>query len=244
VNQKLAVRLLEKDGHTVTVAGNGREALTALEQTAFDLVLMDVQMPEIGGFEATALIREREKKTGGHIPIVALTAHAMKGDQERCFEAGMDGYVSKPIQRKELVKAMEEILHLNQGRPKEAAKPDSTPEILNLDLLLARVDGDQDLLQELIEVFLEENPRMLQEVRDAVGRNDAERLKIAAHTLKGAVGNFGAEAPVTAAQQLEIMGKTGTLAQAPETLDRLEASLARLVPALEQLRTAAPVMQN
>jgi two-component system, sensor histidine kinase and response regulator len=110
VNQRLAVRVLEKQGHTVIVAFNGREALRQAEQRPFDLVLMDVQMPEMGGFEATAVLRQRDKETGRHIPIIAMTAHAMKGDRERCLEAGMDGYVSKPIQTPELFAAIDEVM--------------------------------------------------------------------------------------------------------------------------------------
>ena len=110
VNQMLAVRMLEKRGHTVTVAGNGREALAALEKKAFDILLMDVQMPEMDGFEATAAIRAREKSTGVHIPIVAMTAHTMKGDEERCLEAGMDAYISKPIQPKQLFEVLENLV--------------------------------------------------------------------------------------------------------------------------------------
>ncbi len=102
INQMLAVRLLEKAGHRVAVANNGEEALAAIAREPFDLVLMDVQMPVMDGFEATALIRQQEKGTGRHLPIVAMTAHAMKGDRERCLEAGMDGYVAKPVQREEL----------------------------------------------------------------------------------------------------------------------------------------------
>src|SRR6202022_1826283 len=110
VNRVLAVRLLEKRGHTVAVAGNGKEALAALEKQAFDLVLMDVQMPEMDGFEATAALREKEKTTGIHLPIIAMTAHAMKGDRERCLAAGMDGYLSKPFQTEELFEAIEKTL--------------------------------------------------------------------------------------------------------------------------------------
>jgi CheY-like chemotaxis protein len=108
VNQKLAVRMLEKHGHKVVVANNGKEALAALQAASFDVVLMDVQMPEMGGLEATAQIRIAEQGTGRHIPVIAMTAHAMKGDRERCLEAGMDGYVSKPVQPKELLAAIEE----------------------------------------------------------------------------------------------------------------------------------------
>ena len=107
VNQKLATRLLEKRGHRVTVAPDGRQAVAALGRDAFDLVLMDVQMPEMDGFEATTAIREQEKSTGKHMPIIALTAHAMRGDQERCLAAGMDGYIEKPIKAQELVDLME-----------------------------------------------------------------------------------------------------------------------------------------
>jgi CheY-like chemotaxis protein len=119
VNQRLAVRLLEKRGHRVAVAGNGREALDALEKEKFDLVFMDVQMPELDGLEATAIIREREKSSGRHQPIIALTAHAMKGDREKCLAAGMDGYLTKPIRPQDL----EEILEEYVARLSAAAAP-------------------------------------------------------------------------------------------------------------------------
>ena len=107
VNQKLASRLLNKHGHVVVVAGNGIEALAAMERQRFDLVLMDIQMPEMGGFEATAQIRARERKTGGRIPIIAFTAHALDGDRERCLELGMDDYITKPVQPTLLFDAIE-----------------------------------------------------------------------------------------------------------------------------------------
>jgi len=115
VNQVLAVRLLQKHGHEVTVAANGREALAALEKQDCDLVLMDVQMPEMSGFEATSAIRAKEKTTGAHIPIVAMTAHAMKGDEERCKEAGMDAYISKPIRSERLFQLIEELASTNHS---------------------------------------------------------------------------------------------------------------------------------
>jgi CheY-like chemotaxis protein len=110
VNQRLASRLIEKRGHTVVLASNGREALEAIEKQSFDLVVMDVQMPEVDGFEATAAIRRRENETGTHIPIIAMSAYALTGDRERCLAAGMDGYVSKPIQAKELFEAIETLV--------------------------------------------------------------------------------------------------------------------------------------
>jgi two-component system, sensor histidine kinase and response regulator len=110
VNQRLATRLLEKRGHRVSLAGNGREALAALEKRTYDLVLMDVQMPEMDGLEATAILRQREKETGAHQAVIALTAHAMKGDQERCLAAGMDGYLTKPIRPPEIEEILDRYL--------------------------------------------------------------------------------------------------------------------------------------
>jgi CheY-like chemotaxis protein len=122
VNQRLAARLLEKRGHRVTVTANGRESVEALAKHTFDLVLMDVQMPEMDGFEATAVIREKEKRNGTHVPIIALTAHAMKGDRERCLAAGMDGYLSKPIRPQELDELLEKYLARRTG-PLQVLEP-------------------------------------------------------------------------------------------------------------------------
>jgi CheY-like chemotaxis protein len=123
VNQTLAIRLLERRGYVVSVAGDGREALAALEKGVFDLVLMDIQMPEMDGFEATAAIRQKEKLSGQHLPIIAMTANALKGDQERCLEAGLDGYLSKPIRTKELFAAIEAILDRNAFAPALESAP-------------------------------------------------------------------------------------------------------------------------
>ncbi|MBW2175228.1 MAG: response regulator, partial [Deltaproteobacteria bacterium] len=121
VNQKVAATMLEKRGHRVVVASNGREALEALDKEHIDLILMDVQMPEMDGFEATELIRDREKGNGGHIPIVAMTAHAMKGDRERCLAAGMDNYMSKPIRAEDLFSIIEDLAHRSQDKKKESS---------------------------------------------------------------------------------------------------------------------------
>jgi two-component system sensor histidine kinase/response regulator len=126
VNRTLAIRLLEKRGYTVSVAANGREAVAAMEKEHFDAILMDVQMPEMDGFEATAAIRAREESSGRHVPIVAMTAHALKGDQERCMEAGMDGYVSKPIRTNELYAALERVVKKEVGSNDEE-REDAVP---------------------------------------------------------------------------------------------------------------------
>jgi len=235
VNQRLAKQMLEKRGHTVVVVGNGQEALEALEREAFDLVLMDVQMPLMDGFEATARIREREKSTGTHIPIVAMTAHAMKGDRERCLEAGMDGYVSKPLRSQELFEAVE------QWATREAAEtaPAPPPPGFDWKAALDRVDGDMDLLRELATLFREESPVLLSEIRDALARQDGPAVQRAAHTLKGSVATFGAQEAFEAALQMEMLGRNGDFSKAEAAWAELEAQVAHFESALTTLQEEA-----
>jgi signal transduction histidine kinase/CheY-like chemotaxis protein len=235
VNQRLAIRLLEKQGHTVAVAATGAAAAAALEQATFDLLLMDLQMPEMDGFEATALIRAKEKPTGRHLPIVAMTAHAMKGDRERCLAAGMDGYVSKPIHAKELFETI-----ANLAPPTASAAPpppDRGPAEADFDqaAALARLNNDPDLLQELATAFLDEAPRMLQDVRAAVAAADAPKLRRCAHSVKGAVAIFAEGGAYQAALALEALGQVADFADAARALASLEQELQRLYPALARL---------
>jgi PAS domain S-box-containing protein len=239
VNQKLAVRLLEKRGHTVLVVNDGRQAIEALEQDRFDVVLMDVQMPHLNGFEATAAIRMMEKETGKHLPIIAMTAHAMKGDRERCLQAGMDGYVSKPVQAADLFEAL--ATRVPAARP---ASPDPAAGVWDRSRALIHVGGDEDLLRELASVFLADFPRRMGDIREAVARGDAPKLKLAAHTLKGAVSNFAAAAAWHAAQRLEVMGQQGNLAGAEEALTALEQEMQRLQPVLTALRRVEMVEEQ
>jgi CheY-like chemotaxis protein len=225
VNQKLAVTLLQKRGHQVTVVDNGRKALAALEAGAFDAVLMDVQMPEMDGLETAAALREREKRTGGHVPVIALTAHAMKGDKERCLAAGMDGYVTKPLRARELFQTLERLV---------APPPEDTP--LDRAAALEQAGGDVTLLGELADLFLSECPKLLAAISEAVRSQDAGRLRQAAHTLKGSVSNFAARSAVAAAERLEQLGKTGDLTGADEALAALQTEVERLQPALAALR--------
>jgi PAS domain S-box-containing protein len=229
VNQKLVVRLLEKQGHQVVVAENGYQALACLQQQAFDLILMDVQMPEMGGFEATAAIRNEEKTTGRRVPIIAMTAHAMKGDRERCLEAGMDGYVSKPVQVRELYEAIGQVV--SPGTPR-ALPPQG--EIRNgaVDWTAAvdKLGGDEELLKELAGVFLEEWPRWRADVGHALAGRDAVRLRRLAHTLKGSLGQFEASAAVATAQRLEETGKRGNLDEARDLWLSLEQEIEQLRP--------------
>jgi PAS domain S-box-containing protein len=230
VNQRLATRLLEKEGYEVSTAANGHEALEAIAKGAFDLVLMDVQMPDMDGFEATRAIRAGERSLGGHLPIIAMTAHVMKGDRERCLDAGMDAYVAKPVQREVLLATIDRVLGRSTGQASEA----TDGEICDADVLRARVP-DEAILAEVIALFLQECPRMLADVREAVERGDAARIRSAAHTFKGAAGNFVAAPVVEAATHLEMMGEAADLDGAKGALARLERATERLTAALRRL---------
>jgi signal transduction histidine kinase/CheY-like chemotaxis protein/HPt (histidine-containing phosphotransfer) domain-containing protein len=239
VNQELAVKTLRKRGHTVVVAGNGREALAVLEKEIVDLVLMDVQMPEMDGFAATAAVREREKATGGRIPIVALTAHAMKGDRERCLAAGMDAYVTKPLRVEELFEVLARLLPVageaaavpaNNGTPTANGRPTET--VFDQYATLARVEGDRELLLTMINLYLAQAEELLPEIRRAGERGDCKALERLAHKLKGSLGNFSARPAAEAALRLEIMGRTGQLVQSEEALAELEHEAALFREAL------------
>lgn len=221
VNQKLAIRLLQKRGHTVTVANNGREALDASEKTAFDLVIMDVQMPEMDGLEATIELRRREQSSGGHMPIIAMTALTMKGDKERCLEAGMDGYLSKPIRPEEL----DDVLDSYTGKKKVEAIPVEDPEwidCVNMEELLERVDGDRTLIAELADIYREAYPRQIQTLREGVTSMDADKIRGAAHALKGALSNLSATQASSLAASLEAIGYSKDLAGAASLVDQLD----------------------
>jgi signal transduction histidine kinase/CheY-like chemotaxis protein len=236
VNQRLAVRLLERQGHAVAVFPSGPEALAALERDAFDVVLMDVQMPGMDGLEAAAAVRRREQGTGRHVPIVAMTAHAMKGDRERCLEAGMDDYLAKPIRPEELYAVLGRMAGPS-GEPAPAAEP-AAPEPGGYEpaTALGRAGGDAAVLREVVGLFLDSCPAQLAALRQAVARRDAPAVRLAAHGLKGAVSTFGAREAVEAAGRLEAMGRAGDLAGADEACAALEEALARLRPALAAAR--------
>jgi signal transduction histidine kinase/CheY-like chemotaxis protein len=239
VNQKLTVRLLEKWGHTVEVVASGREALDALDRQTFDLVLMDVQMPEMDGFEATAVIRERERTAGGHLPVIAMTAHAMKGDREHCLEAGMDGYVSKPIRPQELFDAVELRCALEPTAPAERPAPRDGAAIdgalFNRAAALRNAGGNPRVLRELVQLFVDESARLLPDLHEAVARADAAGVRRLAHTFKGTALIFEAQDLVAAASRLETMGKTKDLEGAPAACTAVAVEVERLLSALQAL---------
>src|ERR1043166_8359172 len=249
VNQRLAQKLLQKWGHTAVTVGNGKKAIEALAREAFDLILMDLQMPEMGGLEATALIRKQEQSTGKHIPIVAMTAHAMKSDREGCLRAGMDGYVAKPLDPQVLFDIIESfapapantsVTPENSQPTASPVEPIPLPAGLDREAILSRVEGDSTLLKELVDIFLADAPRLLGEIRESIHQNDAHALGRTAHLLKGAVGNFGAAAAHQAALELETLARDGNLAPAPHLLRRLQQAIDQLLPELQTLiRTKA-----
>ena len=204
VNQRVAVGILKNRGHDVRVTGNGREALAALEHETFDVVLMDVQMPEMNGYEATAAIRARERETGGHLRIVAMTAHAMTGDRERCLASGMDSYVSKPIKRLELFAAVE------FDASEAAATSATAPPAINREELLGRA-GDPQRMFDSIRLFLENCPKQLAAIKAAVDNRDFEGIRATARTLKSAATDLSATGLADAAQTLERIGTEGRM---------------------------------
>jgi signal transduction histidine kinase/CheY-like chemotaxis protein/HPt (histidine-containing phosphotransfer) domain-containing protein len=243
VNQKVAATMLKKRGHRVVVASNGREALEALDKERVDLVLMDVQMPEMDGFEATGLIRDREKGNGGHIPIVAMTAHAMKGDREKCLAAGMDNYVSKPIRAEDLFSIIEDLAHRSQEKKKEGTPTSKHVEafaedILDLSKAMSVVDGDRELFEEVANLFLEDAAEKLAKLREGVVRGDASVVAQAVHTLKGSMGYFGAKRAFDALKRLELVGKNRTWKEAETAQLELEREFRALETAMKRALAA------
>jgi CheY-like chemotaxis protein len=225
MNQKLVLRLLEKWGHRPTLARNGREAFETTAREVFDLVLMDVQMPEWSGLEATEAIREREERGEEHLPIVAMTAHAMKGDRERCLAAGMDGYVSKPLDARELYDTINAFGGGGEG-----------PGLLDETALLKGVSDDKKLLRELVQIFLADSPPRMAAIQVAVAKRDAAALATAAHSIKSSVGMFSKGGAFEAAGALETQGRENDLRGALQSLARLESEMAQLTRSLESLK--------
>ena len=248
-NQKLVVALFEQRHDRVVIAQNGAEAVQRSAAEAFDVILMDVQMPLMSGIEATEAIRVRERTTGGHVPIVAMTAHAMSGDKERCLEAGMDAYVSKPLRPDELLATVDGVLTKSDMASRAdvvsgfsrtmAAAPhrlESMTASLNPATLLAGFGGNKKVLREVIDMFLIDGPQQLTALRRALEAGDAPALSSTAHALKGSVGLFVQAGAFENARQLERTDKAGDLQSAGSLLASLETDMRALDTALRMLR--------
>jgi CheY-like chemotaxis protein len=238
-NQKLVSALLEQQGHHVSIVGNGRLAVEHAAQEPFDLILMDVQMPEMSGLEATAAIRKAERPTGRHIPIVALTARATADDRAQCLAAGMDAYVSKPVRAEELFSAIDVIA----GVPAPAAPPvpapapaEKNPRSVDRSALLAGFGGRGDLAKAVIDVFLTDAPVMLARLNEAARAAHAADLAAAAHAIKGSAGLFAQGAAYEDARALELRARGGDISAADRACQDIERSVSTLMAELERIR--------
>jgi CheY-like chemotaxis protein len=258
-NQKLALAVLRRRGHRVDLAANGREAVELAGSRRYDLVLMDVQMPVMDGLQATAAIRSFRDDSGAEVPIVALTAHAMRGDQERCLSAGMDGYIAKPIDIDSFLNVVEAFAPRPGDGPADEPGPapslaeaptsanDSTApggheeedvgddpgRLYDRAAALKRLGHDEDLFRDMIFYFLEDFPRLLEQLRAGLLNDDARAVERSAHSLKALAANCGSGPAAEAASIVEDIGRGGRLSQAPGAVERLVAELQRLRDALD-----------
>ncbi len=246
VNQMVAIKLLEKRGHSVVLAEDGQIAVELHARQRFDAILMDMQMPRMDGYSATKAIRKREMESGEHIPIIAMTANAMKGDREKCIEAGMDDYVAKPVRSEELYSVLEKYASAGDDEPASAAKSElgshaSEPALENdIDIFDGKrfeaQMGDRDLMIELIDLFPDETDSFLENARHAVATSDSAALHSAAHSLKGTIGTYCATKAHLAAKTLDDLARSGDLSQAAEALTNCENEVDRLQTALLAFR--------
>jgi len=247
VNQEVARHILERLGHRVVIAADGHAALEQAGRGRFDLVLMDLQMPVMGGLEATAAIRNAERVSGTHLPIVALTAHAMPGDRERYLEAGMDAYVTKPIDIVELTGVIDQLVPLaaESGTvPAAVASGAAGRPAFDEQVVRARLGDNAQLFEKVARLFLEDCPARMRAMRRAIAAGDGEALRVPAHALEGAAANFAAAPVVEAARQLALQGKNGDLSQSLPAYYVLTGEMQRLRRALRRAsrapRPAAP----
>ena len=247
VNQRVALSILTKRGHSVVVAANGYEAITLLEQkgwNGFDLVLMDVQMPLMDGYAATGAIREHEKISGAHLPILAMTAHAMKGDKERCLQAGMDGYISKPFQARELLQVVEQGANMPAAMDKERraalAEPgEQTRGEQTRKALLEFFEGDRALVAEVVELLLQDLPRLWSNLRESADNGNLPALERAAHSLKSSVSMFGVPDILSLLEKIERSARERETGLGSAVIAELDAKLKLLMSALSTQKSPA-----
>lgn len=234
INQKVIASLLKKMGHRADVVANGKEALAAFKLVPYDIILMDVQMPELDGFEVSRQIRAMEQTKGRHTPIIAITAHARKSDKERCLSAGMDDYVSKPIKPKDLKGAIARRIAGVKDIPTRLSpsEPSGQAEVLNISEALVLVGGNRELLCEVARIFLDQYPQLLEDIRQALSRSDYASLGVAAHTLAASAGQLGGHRAFAAAKNLERISGEADMLQALAALADLERELQALRSAI------------
>jgi signal transduction histidine kinase/DNA-binding response OmpR family regulator len=231
-NQKVALNILKKFGYNADAASNGKEAVKALEMKPYDIVLMDCQMPEMDGYEATGEIRNPESKVLDHkVPVIALTAHAMKGDREKCLEAGMDDYLCKPVNPQELCDILEKwVAKQNYSLQEETTVSDIKPvqDIFDKASLIDRLMGDEELANKILGEFLEDVRRMITALKEALDNDDASLVQHRAHTLNGASATVGAVALQEMAHHIEVAGEAGDLDKAGSLVTKINEQLEML----------------
>ncbi len=240
INQAVAKNLLTQRGYALEIAHNGREAVERYHTETFDIILMDIQMPEMGGFEATAAIRDLQAARGTRIPIIAMTAHAMQGDEQKCLEMGMDAYISKPIHSAKLYALLDQFLQSQaQSLPAvsviEKAETSSDTQVFDQQTALDNLANDLDLLRQVARIFIDGHTAQLAALAQAITQGDAKAIHATAHQLKGSVGAFSAHYSMARAKTLEMLGKSGELASAQSVFDELKQGIAQLVERLEKL---------
>ncbi|MBF0273046.1 MAG: response regulator [Magnetococcales bacterium] len=227
--QKLMTRLLTQQGYRVTLAQNGHEALEEISRTPMDLVLMDLRMPVMDGFQATAEIRQRENRgTGRRVPIIAVTALVAEEEQQRAIDVGVDGYHPKPVRAAILFAEMERLLNIQSATSHSAAATEDDEDvemIVDMDRLLKTVDGDMELLKEITDLYFTDAPRQMARIESALTIGNANEVREAAHSLKGATGAFGRVRVYDLALALEQAGKKGELRHAAELWHQLIIAL-------------------
>ncbi|MFB3766156.1 MAG: response regulator, partial [Methanotrichaceae archaeon] len=225
VNQKVTQRMLERLGYHADVAANGLEVLQLLQRQPYDVILMDIQMPEMDGLEAARRIRMLPK--GDEIYIIAITAHALKGDRETCFNAGMNDYISKPVRIEDLQNALEHCKTYKEIKP--ALDPVVVSELREL-----QMDGESDILEELGGLFVSRAPEKIKAMADAISKGNAEGLRREAHTLKSSSANIGALNLSEICKELELLGRSGILKNAKSIIESAEIEFERVKAALEE----------
>jgi len=236
VNQKLATALLDKWGHRISVAGNGRDAIDRWLSGRFDVILMDVQMPELDGLEATRTIRRQEQSTGEHIPIIAMTAHALKGDEERCLAAGMDAYISKPIRAPLLFQRLAELCTaLDDAEGIQPVTSDGAATLLDRAGLLELTGGDEPLLREVLEAMTEEAPQMLAILDAAIAARNEEESHRAAHTVLGHMRTLGYDPGMQRARTVEKLASDGDFEALAGPVKELHQSVATAMQGVREI---------
>ena len=260
VNQKLALALLKKMDHSVTLAEDGRQAVDAFCSDRFDIILMDVQMPVMDGFAATAEIRRRERESNCKTPIIAMTAHAMKGDEERCIAAGMDAYLSKPVDPRKLNEEITRLkkqfansvdqkllgdqnskeasgLSLETSSPSAVAQNSTDEMIIDWEAALKNTAGDQDLLREIVAVFTENCSKMMEDIHQSIETNDRGKLRRAAHSIKSSFGYIGAMEPQELSAKLESMSENKETSELLKQTSRIEQAVEKVMPILLEFQS-------